>query len=146
MIAPSNAAVDLLTEKLAEEELNVLRVGNISRIDECIIQHTIESKIAKDPESSRIKKVRIEAADYRKKAGRFKRSFGQAERNERKELRQQAKQLTEWANQLEEWLTEQIILSSDVITSTLVGSNKKMLQDYRFDTVFIDQLDTNHKI
>lgn len=137
--APSNAAVDLLTEKIAEQELNVLRVGNISRIDEGIIQHTIEAKIATDPESSRIKKVRIEAADYRKKAGRFKRSFGQAERNERKELRLQAKQLSEWANQLEERLTEQIVLSSDVITATLVGSNRKMLQDYRFETVFIDE-------
>ena len=57
--APSNAAVDLLTEKIAELDLNVLRIGNISRIDESIIQHTIEAKIAEDPESARIKKVRI---------------------------------------------------------------------------------------
>jgi len=137
--APSNAAVDLLTEKLAEKELKVLRVGNISRIDESIIQHTIEAKISKDPESDRIKKVRIEAADYRKKASRFKRSFGQVERNERKQLRQQAKELSDWANQLEERLSEQIVLSSDVITATLVGSNKRILEGYLFETVFIDE-------
>ncbi len=137
--APSNAAVDLLTERIAAQELNVLRIGNISRIDESIIQHTIESKIAADPESARIKKVRIEAAEYRKKASRFKRSFGAVERNERKELRNQSKELTEWANQLEERLTEKIILSSDVITSTLVGSNNKILRGFRFDTAFIDE-------
>jgi len=137
--APSNAAVDLLTEKIAETGLNVLRVGNISRIDEGIIQHTIEAKIAENPESARIKKVRIEAADYRKKAARFKRSFGASERNERKMLRQQSKELSAWASQLEERLTEQIILSSDVITATLVGSNNKMLKGFKFDTVIVDE-------
>jgi len=137
--APSNAAVDLLTEKLAAEELSTLRIGNISRIDESIIEHTLEAKISKDPENARIKKVRIEAADYSKKASKFKRSFGAAERNERKELRIQAKELTEWANQLEDRLTEQIVLSSDVITCTLVGSNNKILKGYNFDTAFIDE-------
>jgi len=137
--APSNAAVDLLTEKIAETGLDVLRVGNISRIDENIIQHTIEAKIAENPESARIKKVRIEAADYRKRAGKFKRSFGITERNERKLLRQQSKELSQWANQLEERLTEQIILSADVVTATLVGSNNKMLKDFRFETVIIDE-------
>ncbi len=137
--APSNAAVDLLTEKIAELDLNVLRVGNISRIDETIIQHTIESKISENPESARIKKVRIEAADYRRKANKYKRSFGAAEREERKQLRIQAKELSEWASQLEERLTEQIILTSDVITSTLVGSNNKMLKGFRFDTAIIDE-------
>ena len=137
--APSNAAVDLLTEKIAELGLEVLRVGNISRIDESIIQHTIEAKISKDPESARIKKVRIEAAEYRRKASRFKRSFGAAEREERKQLRIQSKQLTEWANQLEERLTEQIILSSDVITATLVGSNNRMMEGFRFDTLIVDE-------
>ncbi len=137
--APSNAAVDLLTEKLAAEDLDTLRVGNISRIDESIMEHTLEVKISKNPENARIKKVRIEAADYRKKASKFKRSFGATERNERKELRLQAKELTEWANQLEDRLTEQIVLSSDVITCTLVGSNNKILKGYNFDTAFIDE-------
>ena len=137
--APSNAAVDLLTEKIAALDLNVLRVGNISRIDESIIQHTMEAKMSENPESARIKKVRIEAADYRRKASKFKRSFGAAEREERKQLRIQAKELTEWASQLEERLSEQIILSSDVITATLVGSNGRVLKGFRFDTAIIDE-------
>ncbi len=34
VVAPSNTAVDLLSEKLAAEDLNVLRIGNPARVSE----------------------------------------------------------------------------------------------------------------
>ena len=43
--APSNTAVDLLTEKLAAEGLEVLRVGNPARISDAMIEMTLENKI-----------------------------------------------------------------------------------------------------
>ncbi len=137
--APSNAAVDLLTEKIAETGLNVLRIGNISRIDEKIIQHTLEAKISAHPESKNIKKVKIEAASYRREASKFKRKFGHQERIERKQLYQQARELSQWANQLEDRLIEQLVSAADVVTSTLVGSTKKVISDTKFKTVFIDE-------
>ncbi len=137
--APSNAAVDLLTEKIAQTGLEVLRIGNISRIDEKIIAHTLESKIANHPESKNIKKVKIEAASYRKEASKFKRKFGHQERIERKQLYQQARELSQWANQLEDRLIEQLTSNAKVITCTLVGSTKKVLSNTKFKTVFIDE-------
>ena len=55
--APSNAAVDLLTERLAAAELRVVRIGNISRVDDNIIQHTLDAKLSSHPDSKNIKKI-----------------------------------------------------------------------------------------
>ena len=107
--ASSNAAVDLLTEKIAEQELSVIRIGNISRVDEDIIKHTLEAQLAAHPESKNIKKVKIQAANARKKAGKFKRKFGGKERMERRDLYTEARELTAWANQLEDRLIDQIL-------------------------------------
>ncbi|MFK8100991.1 MAG: AAA domain-containing protein [Saprospiraceae bacterium] len=137
--APSNAAVDLLTERLAQKELQVLRIGNISRVDDQIIKHTLDSQLSSHPESKNIKKVKIQAAQCRKKAQKFKRKFGAQERNERRALREEAKSLSAWANQLEDRLIDQIISQAQVICCTLVGAAQKVLQHRQFKTIFIDE-------
>lgn len=137
--APSNAAVDLLTERLHTEALNVVRVGNISRVDESIINQTLDARLSKHPESKNIKKVKIEAAGLRRKAGKFKRNFGRKEREERQALYKEAKELTAWANQLEDRLIDQILTAAQVITCTLVGSTHKILHKLKFKTVVIDE-------
>jgi len=137
--APSNAAVDLLTAKLAAKGLEVLRIGNISRIDEEIIMHTLDAKLSSHPESKNIKKVKIEVANLRKQAGKFKRNFGHKEREERKHLYQQSKELSNWVNQLEDRLIEQLINSAQVIATTLVGSQNRVIRDKLYKTVFIDE-------
>ncbi len=137
--APSNAAVDLLTEKLSKEGLMVVRVGNISRVEQGVIEHTLESHLSRHPESKNIKKVKIEAAKCRRDANRFKRRFGAEERTERKHLRQQARELMDWATQLEKRLLDQILSSAQVITTTLVSSNNLALRDFHFKTVVIDE-------
>lgn len=137
--APSNAAVDLLTERLAQQDINVVRIGNISRMDESIVQHTLEGLMANHPESKNIKKVKIMAAESRRNARRYKRKFGHKEREERQQLRQEARELSQWANQLEDRLIDQILSGAQVITATLVGSANKVLKDRRFRTVVIDE-------
>ncbi|MCB9283354.1 MAG: AAA family ATPase [Lewinellaceae bacterium] len=137
--APSNTATDLLTERLAEMDLNVVRVGNISRVDESIISHTLEAQLSKHPESKNIKKVKIQAAEYRRQAKRFRRTFGREEYNERKDLYQQAGELDAWAKDLEDRLIDQILTAAQVITCTLVGAAHPVLEGRKFRTVVIDE-------
>lgn len=137
--APSNTAVDLLTERIAEAGLNVVRIGNISRIDESIINHTLEARLSQHPESKNIKKVKIQAANARKQAQRYRRKFGREQYLERKELQQEARALAAWANQLEDRLIDQILSAANVITCTLVGSSLKVLEKRKFRTLVIDE-------
>jgi ATP-dependent RNA/DNA helicase IGHMBP2 len=54
--APSNTAADLLTERLDAQGLNVVRIGNISRVDDSVLQHTVDALLAAHPEAKNIKK------------------------------------------------------------------------------------------
>lgn len=137
--APSNTAVDLLTERLAAEGLEVTRIGNISRVDESIISHTLEMKLSQHPEAKNIKKIKIKAAEARRKAQRYKRNFGAEERAERQELFAEAKDLSAWALQLENKLIDQILSSSHVIAATLTGAGMDVLERCKFRTVVIDE-------
>lgn len=137
--APSNTATDLLTERLAAEGLEVVRIGNISRVEEELVHHTLDYKLAHHPESKHIKKVKIEAAALRREARRYRRRFGREEHRERRALFQEAKELAAWANQLEDRLIDQILDGAQVITATLVGAAHPLLEKRRFRTVFIDE-------
>ena len=137
--APSNTAVDLLTERLDEVGLVVVRIGNISRMDEGIVRHTLDMQLSDHPDSKNIKKVKIQAADARRNARRFKRKFGRIEREERQQLHKEARDLMAWANQLEDRLIDQILDGAQVITATLVGTANRVLEKRRFRTVVIDE-------
>ena len=137
--APSNTAADLLTERLAAAGVQVVRVGNISRVDESVMAHTLDSILARHPESKNIKKVKIQAAEYRRQSRQHKRSFGYEERREREHLKQQARELEAWAGTLEEKLVEMVLTSAQAITCTLVGANHPVLERYRFRTCVMDE-------
>ncbi len=137
--APSNTAVDILTERLVELGLNVVRIGNISRVDETVLNQTLEYRISNHIESRNIKKVKLEAADARKKAWRFRRKYGASERQERARLKAEAKELAAWARQLEERLIEQVLHGAQVVTCTLVGSTHQVLAKHKFRTIVIDE-------
>ena len=47
--APSNTAVDLLTEKLAERGVNVIRMGNPIRVSDLLLQHTLDARVMAHP-------------------------------------------------------------------------------------------------
>ncbi|HAD14126.1 MAG TPA: AAA family ATPase, partial [Saprospirales bacterium] len=137
--APSNTAADLLTERLAAQGLNVVRIGNVSRVDEAVIQHTAEALLAAHPEAKNIKKVKIAAAEYRRQAARFKRNFQAEDRRERTHLKQQARELDDWARTLEDRVMDEILSSAQAITCTLVGAAHPLLEKRRFRTCVIDE-------
>ncbi len=139
MSTPSNTAADVLTERLAQAGLNVVRIGNISRIDETVVNHTLEVLFSQHPENKHIKKLKKQAAEKRKAATRYKRKFGQEERHRRRELFQEAGELQSWARQLEDRLIQVILDSAQVIICTLVGAAHPVLNQRKFRTVLIDE-------
>ena len=137
--APSNAAADLLTEKIAEKELNVIRVGNLSRIDESILEHTLEEMIGAHARAKDIQKFKRQAREYRDMAAKYKRSFGREEREQRNMLYKEAKSLMRESGDIESFIIEDLLDKADVVVATLVGANNRNLKDRKFKTVIIDE-------
>jgi superfamily I DNA and/or RNA helicase len=137
--APSNTAADLLTERLSAQGLHVVRIGNISRVDESVLQHTVDALLAAHPEAKNIKKVKLEAAEYRRQARRFKRSFHASDQQERNHFKQQARELDAWARMLEDRLVDEILSAAQAIVCTLVGAAHPLLEKRRFGTCVIDE-------
>ena len=139
LCAPSNTAVDLLTERLAEAGIHVLRIGNISRVSESLLYHTLEAKLGTHPEAKTLKKIRKDAAEARRKAKKYKRNFDRDAYLERKDLFREAAELETWAHQLEKRLIDQIISSAQVICATLVGASDRVLENIKFPMCIIDE-------
>ena len=137
--APSNKAVDLLARELHKKGVNVLRIGNITRIGDAISHLTLEDQMRNHKEWSRIKKVKIEAAETKKSARAFKRNFGYEEREERKKMLLQAKELVKWARDLEDQLVNDIVTRSQVICTTLISCDNKSIRNLSYDTMAIDE-------
>jgi superfamily I DNA and/or RNA helicase len=137
--SPSNAAVDLLTEKLADRGVDVVRVGNPARVSEDMLQHTVDVKVQADRNFSLIKQLRKQADEYNRMARRYKRHFGKAERDQRKLILAEARKLSQEANNTEKYITDAIFDKAQVITCTLVGAANRMLGNKVFQTVFIDE-------
>lgn len=137
--APSNTAVDLLTERLAQQGVNVLRIGNPSRVSEELQQHTLDARMSADKNFAQIKLLRRKADEYNRLAHQYRRQFGREEREQRKRIVAEARQLSKEANELEKYLADRQIESAQVITATLVGTANRLLKGRRYSTVFIDE-------
>ncbi|MDX2133370.1 MAG: AAA domain-containing protein [Saprospiraceae bacterium] len=137
--APSNTAADLLTERLADAGVSVVRIGNVSRVDESVLSHTLDGILAAHAETRNIKKVRLQAAEYRRQAGKHKRTFTYEDRRERQHLKRQARELEDWANTLEDRLIDEVLNAAQAITCTLVGASHPLLERMRFGTCVIDE-------
>ncbi len=138
-VAPSNTAVDWLSIKLHQVGVNVVRIGNLSRVDEEMLDLTLEARLFQSPEAKEIKKMKRQADDMRKMARKYKRNFGPAERAQRKALFQEAKDLYNQVHIIENYLVDKILNEADVVSATLVGSNNKYLSNKRFEVVVIDE-------
>ncbi len=137
--APSNAAIDLLVEKLSERGLNVLRIGHPARVTEQSLSKTLDSRIANHEYYKDLRGMRRKMEELKTLAFKFKRSFGHAEREQRKALVNEVKALKADADVLEFYITNNLIEKSDVIACTLVGSSHYVLRGKRFKSVFIDE-------
>lgn len=139
VVAPSNTAVDLLSEKLSNEGLNVLRIGNPARVSEKLMSLTLDSKISVHADMKEIKKLKKQASEYKNMAHKYKRNFGKAERDQRKALFDAAHQLIKEVDKTEQFIAEDLISKAQIITATLVGANHYTIRDLKFHTVIIDE-------
>ncbi len=79
--APSNAAIDLLVDKLSQQGLNVLRIGHPARVTEQSLSKTMDAQIAAHPHFGELRSLRKKMEQVRHKAGQYKRNFGYAEKS-----------------------------------------------------------------
>ncbi|OQP66273.1 DNA helicase [Niastella vici] len=139
VVAPSNTAVDLLSEKLSDEGLNVLRVGNPARVSERLLSLTLDYKMAEHPHTKEIKRLKKQASAFLDMAHKYKRHFGKAERDQRKALFAEARNIMKDVDNSEQYIINDLVAKSQVITATLVGANHYTVRNLKFKTVVIDE-------
>ncbi|MEI7582093.1 AAA domain-containing protein [Runella sp.] len=139
VVAPSNTAVDLLSERLHEEGLNVLRVGNPNRVTERLMSLTLDSKMAEHPQMKESKRLKKQAQEFKNMAHKYKRNFGKSERDQRKLLFDEAHKIMKEVGNTEQYIIDDLVAKAQVITATLVGSNHYTVRDVRYHTVVIDE-------
>jgi superfamily I DNA and/or RNA helicase len=139
VVAPSNTAVDLLSEKLHEEGLNVLRVGNPARVNERLMSLTLDAKMTDHPMMKNTKTLKKQANEYKNMAHKYKRSFGKSERDQRKLLFEEAHKIMKEVGNIEQYIIDDLVTKAQVITATLVGANNYTVRNLKFHTVVIDE-------
>jgi superfamily I DNA and/or RNA helicase len=137
--AQSNAAVDLLVEKLEEQKVSVLRLGHPARLTPEVIENSLDVKISKHPFFKELKSIRKKEEEYKRMASQYKRSFGKEERFQRDMLRKEARLYRDDAKRIEREITDDLMASAQVVACTLVGSTHRLVADKTFKTVFIDE-------
>lgn len=139
VVAPSNTAVDLLSEKLSEEGLNVLRVGNPVRVSERLSALTLDSKMSSHASVKDIKALKKRANEFKNMAHKYKRHFGKAERDQRKALFDEAHRIMKDVANMEQYIIDDLLTKTQVVTATLVGSNHFTVRNMKYRTVVIDE-------
>jgi KaiC/GvpD/RAD55 family RecA-like ATPase len=139
VVAPSNTAVDLLSEKLAEEGLNVLRIGNPVRVSERLQSLTLDSRMAEHSAVKEVKKLKKKAGEFRDMAHKYKRNFGKAERDQRKALFDEARSIMKEVERLEQYVLDDVLAKAQVVTATLVGASHYTVRHLQYRTAVIDE-------
>ena len=139
VVAPSNTAVDLLSEKLVDAGVDVLRIGNPARVSEKLFSLTLDSKMAEHGAMKEIKRLKKKAGEFKDMAHKYKRNFGQAEREQRKALFDEARNILREVERTEQFILDDVIGKARVIAATLVGANHYTVRNLRYTTVLIDE-------
>lgn len=137
--APSNAAVDLLVDKLTEEGVQALRIGHPARVTEQSLSKTLDYRIAAHPDYKELRALRKRMEQARSMAFRYKRKFGYHEREQRRQLMQEVKLLKADADLLEFHIVNELLNTMQAICCTLVGASHPVLRGKTFATAFIDE-------
>ncbi len=137
--APSNTAVDNIAKGLINQGINLLRIGNTSKVDETIFAHTPEGKLANSKQQKEIKQLKIRAEEFRKMALKYKRSFGKAEREQRNLLFKEVKDIRTEIKKLQAYNEEKLFEEADVIAGTPIGLYDAKINYLRFQTLVIDE-------
>lgn len=139
VVAPSNTAVDLLSEKLAAEGINVLRVGNPARVSEQLMSLTLDQKMAAHKSMKEVRALKKQAGEFKNMAHKYKRNFGRAEKEQRKALFDEAHKIMKEVDRTEQYIIDQLLSEAQVITATLVGANHYTVRNRQYHTLVIDE-------
>ncbi len=136
--APSNAAVDHFAKGLIAQGVKILRIGNTSKVDELVFNHTPEGKLA-GTQQKEIKQLRIRAEEFRRMALKYKRSFGKSEREQRNLLFKEVKNIRTEIKKLRAYNEDKLYETAEVILGTPVGLYDAHIQKLNFQTLIIDE-------
>ena len=126
--AQSNMAVDWISEKLVDRGVNVLRIGNPSRVNDKMLSFTYERRFESHPDYPSlwaIRKAIREVRDHRKRGD--------------DKYHQKIERLKARATEIEIRINAELFGEARVIACTLVGSANRLLQGMKFGTLFIDE-------
>ena len=130
--AQSNTAVDWIAEKLVDRGLNVLRIGNPTRVNDKMLSFTYERRFEAHPLYTELWSIRKELRQLHTKTRR-------STYEERESIRNRISRLRDRSTALEIQINADLFSSAHVIASTLVSSNHRILAGHRFGTLFIDE-------
>lgn len=126
--AQSNMAVDWISEKLVDRGINVLRIGNPSRVNDKMLAFTYERRFESHPDYPQLWAIRKAVRQLRN--GR---------RNGSENFHQKLDRLKSRATELEIRINAELFAEARVVASTLVGSNSRVMEGQKFATLFIDE-------
>ena len=126
--AQSNMAVDWISEKLVDRGINVLRIGNPTRVNDKMLSFTYERRFEAHPDYTLLWSIRKAIRDIRAHRKRGDEKY-----------HQKLERLKERATELEVRINAQLFGEARVIASTLVGSANRLLEGQKFGTLFIDE-------
>lgn len=137
--APSNTAIDNISKGLIHQAVNLLRVGNATKVDLEIFSHTPEGKLQNSPAQKEIKELKKRADEFRRMALKYKRSFGKAEREQRNMLFQEVKNIRNEIKRLQQYHEDKLFKEAQVIAGTPIGIYDASFDYGAFNTLVMDE-------
>lgn len=128
--AQSNMAVDWISEKLVDRGINVLRIGNPTRVNDKMLSFTYERRFESHPDYTELWSIRKAIRELYGK---------QRKGSYNEDLRTKINSLKDRATELEIRIKEALFGEARVIASTLIGSANPTLMGRHFSTLFIDE-------
>lgn len=125
--AQSNMAVDWISERLVDRGINVLRIGNPSRVNDKMLSFTYERRFESHPDYPQLWSIRKAIREMR------------GTRHKTESYHQKMDRLKSRAAELEIRINQELFGEARVIASTLVSSAHRLLQGMKFTTLFIDE-------
>jgi len=126
--AQSNMAVDWISEKLVDRGINVLRIGNPTRVNDKMLGFTYERRFESHPDYPQLWAIRKAIRELRKNRKKGSENY-----------HQKMDRLKSRAAEIEIRINSELFGEARVIACTLVGSAHHLLEGMKFGTLFIDE-------